>query len=89
VLEALFLIAIVAVPLLGGAVATYIGRPWWWAAVVAVVLLFAFAIIPPPEEGESRLVAGDLVFLAVLALVAVGLVWIGAWLVRRWLRSLS
>jgi hypothetical protein len=83
VLEALFLIAIVVVPLLAGAVATYLRRPWWWAALAAVVLLFAFAIIPPPEEGESRLVADDLVFLAILALIAVALVWVGGRLARR------
>lgn len=85
-LEALFLVAIIAVPLLAGAVAAYLGRPWWWAALAAVVLFFAFAIIPPPEEGEPRVEAGDIVFLAILALIAVALVWVGALLGRR-LRS--
>jgi hypothetical protein len=86
VLEALFLVAIVAVPLLAGAVATYLAKPWWWAALAAAVLLFAFAIIPPPEEGEARVAGDDLAFLAILALIAVALVWIGALLARR-LRS--
>jgi uncharacterized membrane protein YkvI len=83
VLEALFLISIVVVPVLAGAVATYLGKPWWWAAVIAVVLLFAFAILPEPEEGESRVVAGDIVFLLFVALVAVALVWVGGVLGRR------
>ena len=81
-LATLFLVAVVAVPLLLGGVAAYVGRPWWWAAVAAVVLVL-LAVLPPPEEGEPRVAADDLVFLAVLALVAVGLVWLGALAGRR------
>jgi hypothetical protein len=86
VLEALFLAAIVVVPLAAGAAATYLAKPWWWAALVAVVLLFLFAILPEPEEGEPRVAAGDLVFLLLVALIAVALVWVGGLLGRR-LRS--
>lgn len=82
-LEAIFLASIVVVPLLAGALAAYLGRPWWWAALAAVVILILFAIVPPPEEGESRVAAGDIVFLLVLALIAVALVWVGALLGRR------
>jgi hypothetical protein len=87
VLEALFLVAIVLVPLLAGAAATYAGRPWWWAALAAVLLLFALAIIPPPEEGEPRVAVDDIAFLAVVALFAVALVWAGALLGRRLARG--
>jgi hypothetical protein len=83
VLEAAFLVSIVAVPLLAGAVVAYLGRPWWWAAVVAVVVLFVFAIAPAPEEGEPRVAAADIAFLVVVALIAVALVWLGAFLGRR------
>jgi hypothetical protein len=83
VLEAVFLASIVVVPLVAGAAVAYLGRPWWWAAVAAVVILIAFAVLPPPEEGEPRVQAGDLAFLAVVALIAVGLVWVGALLGRR------
>jgi hypothetical protein len=86
VLEAIFLASLVLVPLVGGAVAAYVGKPWWWAAVVAVVVLVVFAIAPPPEEGEARVAAGDLLFLLLVSLVAVALVWVGA-LVGRRLRS--
>lgn len=44
------------------------------------------AIAPEPEAGESRLVAGDLVFLLVVALFVAALTWAGAWVTRR-LRS--
>ena len=82
-LEAVFLISIVVLPVVAGAVTAYLGRPWWWAAVVAVVLLFVFAIAPPPEEGESRFVAEDIVFLVFVAAIATALVWAGAFLGRR------
>jgi hypothetical protein len=83
VLEAIFLAAIVLVPLVAGGVVAYLGRPWWWAAVVAVVILVVFAIAPPPEEGEPRVAAGDLLFLVSVSLVAVALVWVGALVGRR------
>ena len=82
-LEAIFLASIIVVPLLAGAVSAYLGRPWWWAALAAVVVLFLFAILPPPEEGEPRVAAGDILFLLIVALIAVALVWLGALLGRR------
>jgi hypothetical protein len=82
-LEAVFLILIVVLPVVAGVLAVYFGRPWWWAAVAAVVILFALAILPPPEEGEPRVAAGDIAFLVVVALIAVALVWAGALLGRR------
>ncbi len=82
-LEAVFLISIVVVPLVAGAAVAYVRKPWWWAALAAVVVLVALAILPPPEEGEPRVQAGDLAFLAVVALIAVALVWAGALLGRR------
>lgn len=53
------------------------------AALAAVVLLFLFAILPEPEEGEPRVAAGDIVFLLLVALIAVALVWVGGLLGRR------
>lgn len=82
-LEAIFLISIVVVPVLAGAVVAYLGRPWWWAALAAVVILILFAILPSPEEGEPRVAAGDILFLVFVALIAVALVWGGAFLGRR------
>jgi hypothetical protein len=66
-----------------GAATRYLRRPWWWGAIVATVIVFIAAIAPEPEEGESRLVAGDLVFLAVVAAIASALVWLGSWLAGR------
>jgi hypothetical protein len=83
VAEVVLLLAVVAVPLLIGAATVYLARPWWWGALLAIVLAFIAAIAPEPEEGESRLVAGDLVFLLIVALVVAGLTWLGAWLARR------
>jgi hypothetical protein len=87
VAESLFLLAVVAVPLLLGAAAVHLARPWWWGAPLAVALAFVAAVAPDPEEGESRLVAGDLVFLLIVALVVAGLTWLGAWIARRVRRS--
>ena len=81
--EIVLLVAVVALPLVIGAATAYLARPWWWGAGVAVALVFAAAIAPEPEEGESRLVAGDLVFLLVVAVVVAGLTWLGAWAGRR------
>jgi hypothetical protein len=66
-----------------GAVAVAVRRPWWWGALLAIALFFVAAIAPEPEEGESRLAAGDLVFLLVVATFVAGLTWVGAWLMRR------
>jgi hypothetical protein len=81
--EVLFFVAVIGVPLVIGAATVYLSRPWWWGAILAIVLVFVAAIAPEPEEGESRLVAGDLVFLLVVALFVAGLTWLGAWLGRR------
>ena len=87
--EVFLLVAALAVPLLGGAAAVYLRRPWWWGGLAAVVVFLVAAIAPEPEEGESRLVWGDLGFVAVVALLVLGLAWLGAWLARRLLRGRS
>jgi hypothetical protein len=81
--EVVLVIAIFALPVLAGAAAVALGRPWWWGALAAVVLVFVAAIAPEPEEGESRLVAGDLIFLLFVALVATGLAWLGGRIASR------
>jgi hypothetical protein len=83
VAELILFIAVLAVPIVLGAATAYLLRPWWWAALLAIAVVFVAAIAPEPEEGESRLVAGDLVFLLVVALVVMGLTWLGAWAARR------
>jgi hypothetical protein len=83
VAELILFIAVLAVPILLGAATAYLSRPWRWGAVLAIAVVFVAAIAPEPEEGESRLVAGDLVFLLVVALVVMGLTWLGAWAARR------
>ena len=45
------------------------------------------AIASEREEGESRLAAGDLVFLLIVALIVAGLAWLGARLTDRFARS--
>jgi hypothetical protein len=84
--EVLLVLAVFVFPLIAGAVARYAARPWWWGAAVAVALLLVAAIAPEPEQGESRLVAGDLVFLLIVALIAIGLAWLGARLAGRFAR---
>jgi hypothetical protein len=83
VADAIFLLGLVGVPLLGGAVLGYLQRPWWWAAVIAVVVFLLLVIIPAPEEGESRVASGDIVFLLVASLIVAALTWVGALLGRR------
>jgi hypothetical protein len=85
--EVLLLAAVIAVPLVLGAVCEWLARPWWWGALLAIVVFLVAAIVPAPEEGESRVAAGDLVFLLVVALFVAGLTWLGAWLARRFRRS--
>jgi hypothetical protein len=77
------LLAVLVLPVLLGAWTGATGRPWWWAAAVCVVTLFVAAVAPEPEPGESRLVAGDLAFLLVVAAFVSGLVWVSAWVARR------
>ena len=81
--EVLLVLAVLGAPLALGAGAGATGRPWWWAAVAAVVLFVAAAVLPAPEEGEPRVAAGDIGFLAVVALVVVGLTWLSALAGRR------
>jgi drug/metabolite transporter (DMT)-like permease len=87
VAEVVLFVAVLVVPVLIGAVVRYLRRPWWWGASLAVAVVFVAAIAPAPEEGESRLVLGDLVFLAVVAAIASALVWLGAWLVGRFAKA--
>jgi type VI protein secretion system component VasK len=81
--EILLLLAVIAVPLAIGALTAYVARPWWWGALLAVTLAFVAAIAPEPEAGESRVAAGDLVFLLIVALFVAGLTLLGAWTARR------
>jgi hypothetical protein len=73
----------IAFPLLVGAVAVRIGRPWWWGALLAIAVFLIAAIAPEPEEGESRVALGDLGFLLIVAVLVAGLTWLGAWSMRR------
>jgi hypothetical protein len=82
------LIAVLVLPLILGAVAALMKRPWWWAAIVAVVVAMVAAIAPAPEPGEARVAMGDVPFLLIVAAVALGLVWLAFFLTRR-LRSRS
>ena len=85
--EVVLLVAMIAVPVLIGAVTAFLAKPWWWGAVVAVVVFLIAAIAPEPEEGESRVAGGDIAFLAVVALIVAALTWVGAWAIRRYRRS--
>jgi uncharacterized membrane protein YkvI len=87
VAELILVLAVFALPVIAGATARVLGRPWWWGAAVAVTVVLVAAIAPEPEEGESRLVAGDLIFLLIVGLIAAGLSWIGARLAGRFVRS--
>jgi hypothetical protein len=66
-----------------GALTAVLARPWWWGALLAIAIVFVAAIAPEPEEGESRLISGDLVFLLIVALFVAALTWLGAWATRR------
>jgi hypothetical protein len=77
------LLAGVVLPVILGIVAALIKRPWWWAAIVAVVVAMVAAIAPNPEPGEARVVAGDIPFLVIVAVVASGLVCLGFFLTGR------
>ena len=81
--EALLAFVVLVLPLALGAALEHLRRPWWWAAVAAVVLVVLAAVVPEPEAGEARLQEGDLVFLLIIALIAVALARLGALLARR------
>lgn len=81
--EIALLVAVLAVPVAIGIATEYLRRPWWWGAVLATALAYVAAVAPEPEDGESRLVVGDLVFLSLVALVVAGLTWLGARVARR------
>jgi hypothetical protein len=85
--EFFLILAVFALPIIAGATARWLGKPWWWGAIAAIVVVLVAAIAPEPEEGESRLVAGDLVFLLVVALIVAGLTWVGARVAGRFVRS--
>ena len=85
--ELLLVLAAFVMPMALGALAVYLARPWWWGALAAVVLFWIAALAPEPEEGESRIAAGDVVFLLIVSLIVAGLAWLGAWAARRWLPS--
>jgi 4-hydroxybenzoate polyprenyltransferase len=85
--EVFFVLAAFALPILAGAAARLLGRPWWWGAACAVLVMLVAAIAPAPEEGESRLAGGDLVFLLIVALIVAGLAWVGARLAGRFAQS--
>ena len=81
--EALLLGAVLGLPLLLGAVAGYLRRPWWWAALAAIAVSLIAAIAPEPEPGEPRVATGDIGFLLVIAVISAGLAWVGGVLGRR------
>jgi peptidoglycan/LPS O-acetylase OafA/YrhL len=81
--DAIFLLGLVGIPVVVGAILGYLNRPWWWAAVAAVVVFLLFVIIPAPEEGESRVAGDDIVFLIVASLIVAALAWVGSLLGRR------
>jgi 4-hydroxybenzoate polyprenyltransferase len=81
--ELVLLVAVALVPLALGIAFAYARRPWWWGAVAAVAVFLVAAILPEPEEGESRVAAGDIAFLVIVAALVVGLVWLGAVAGRR------
>jgi hypothetical protein len=83
VAEVALVIAVVLVPLAVGAAAAFFARPWWWGALLAIIVFLIAAIAPEPEAGESRVAAGDLVFLGVVALWVAALTWLGAWSAGR------
>lgn len=81
--EVILLVFVALVPLLLGALASRLGRPWWWAGAAAVVLFVLAAVLPEPEPGEPHVAAGDVAFLLVAAPVVAGLSWLGAVAYRR------
>jgi protein-S-isoprenylcysteine O-methyltransferase Ste14 len=85
--EVLLLVTALVVPPVLGVVAARLQRAWWWAAALAVVLALIVMIAPQPEAGESRISAGDLPFVLLVALWVTGLVWLSNYLARRfWVR---
>jgi len=80
--ELFLLLAVTVIPLALGVAVALLRRPWLWAAIGAVVIAMAAAIAPTPEAGEARVAAGDLGFLAGVALWVIGLAWLAGFLTR-------
>jgi hypothetical protein len=81
--ELFLLLAILVLPPALGVVVALLRKPWWWAALAAILPAVIAAIAPAPEVGESRVTAGDLGFLLVVALWVAGLAWLAFALTRR------
>jgi apolipoprotein N-acyltransferase len=81
------LVVVLLVPILLGALASHLARPWWWAAAGSVILFVLAATLPEPEQGEPHVAAADVPFLVVVALVVIGLTWLGAFAHRRAVRN--
>ena len=73
--EVILLITTLVMPLVLGIAAALLRKPWWWAAALGIVIAMIGVIAPEPEAGESRLTAGDLPFLLMVALWVTGLTW--------------
>jgi len=85
--EVILLITTLVMPLVLGIAAALLRKPWWWAAALGIVIAMIGMIAPEPEAGESRLAAGDLPFLLVVAFWVTGLAWLANYLVvRLWIR---
>jgi 4-hydroxybenzoate polyprenyltransferase len=87
VAELVLLVTILPLPVLLGVYAGASRRPWWWAATASVIAFLLAAIAPSPEAGESRVAAGDIGFLVVVAAFIVGIAAAGAWVGRRLTRQ--
>lgn len=83
VAELFLLAAILVLPPALGVVVALLRKPWWWAALAAILLAVIAAVAPAPEAGDSRVDAGDLGFLLVVALWVAGLAWLAFALTRR------
>jgi hypothetical protein len=85
--EVILLITTLVMPLVLGIAAALLRKPWWWAAALGIVIAMIGVIAPAPEAGESRLTAGDLPFLLMVALWVTCLAWLANYLVvRLWIR---
>jgi hypothetical protein len=85
--EVILLITTLVMPLVLGIAVGLLRKPWWWAAALGIVIAMIGVIAPEPEAGESRLTAGDLPFLLMVALWVTCLAWLANYLVvRLWIR---